>query len=55
MVEQWPDDPSQATPDRAAIEGIVRRATWYKVRPSCSYGQSGNEGGWLRTPLPLRS
>ena len=27
-VERWPDDPSQATPDRAAIEGIVRRATW---------------------------
>jgi hypothetical protein len=28
MVEQWPDDPSQATPDRAAIEEIARRATW---------------------------
>ena len=28
MVNQWPDDPGQATPDRAAIEEIVRRATW---------------------------
>jgi hypothetical protein len=28
MVNQWPDDPSQAMPDRIAIEDIVRRATW---------------------------
>ena len=28
MVDQWPDDPSQATPDRAAMEEIVRKATW---------------------------
>ena len=28
MVNHWPDDPSQAMPDRAAIEDIVRRATW---------------------------
>jgi DNA-binding PadR family transcriptional regulator len=28
MVDQWPDDPSQATPDRAAMEEIVRKASW---------------------------
>jgi PadR family transcriptional regulator, regulatory protein AphA len=28
MVEQWPDDPREAVPDRAAVEEIVRRAQW---------------------------
>lgn len=28
QVEQWPDDPAQAVPDRAAYEEIVRRADW---------------------------
>jgi len=28
MVNQWPDDPCRAMPDPAAIEDIVRKATW---------------------------
>lgn len=28
QVEQWPDDPAQAVPDRAALERVVRRAEW---------------------------
>lgn len=28
MVDQWSADLNQATPDRAAVEEIVRRATW---------------------------
>ena len=28
VVEQWPDDPAEAEPDPAALEEIVRRATW---------------------------
>jgi PadR family transcriptional regulator AphA len=28
MVEQWPEDPRQATPDRQAMQEIARRAEW---------------------------
>jgi hypothetical protein len=28
VVETWPDDPGQARVDPAAMEDIVRRATW---------------------------
>jgi DNA-binding PadR family transcriptional regulator len=28
QVDQWPDDPAQAVPDRAAFEQVVRRAEW---------------------------
>ncbi|MCV2487955.1 PadR family transcriptional regulator [Geodermatophilus sp. YIM 151500] len=28
VVEDWPEDPARATPDRAALEDIVRRADW---------------------------
>ncbi|HXV92498.1 MAG TPA: PadR family transcriptional regulator, partial [Pseudonocardia sp.] len=28
QVEDWPDDPARALPDRAAAEEIVRRAEW---------------------------
>ncbi|MFC5997061.1 PadR family transcriptional regulator [Pseudonocardia hispaniensis] len=28
QVSQWPDDPSRAEPDRAAMEEVVRRAIW---------------------------
>jgi PadR family transcriptional regulator AphA len=28
QVERWPDDPSQAQPDHAALADIVRRADW---------------------------
>jgi DNA-binding PadR family transcriptional regulator len=28
IVEAWPDDPAEASPDQAAIEQIVRRGSW---------------------------
>jgi PadR family transcriptional regulator, regulatory protein AphA len=28
VVETWPDDPAEATPDRAAMERVVARASW---------------------------
>jgi hypothetical protein len=28
LVEQWPEDPAQAEPDRSALEQIARRARW---------------------------
>lgn len=28
VAEQWPDDPAEAQPDRAAMEDVVRRASW---------------------------
>jgi DNA-binding PadR family transcriptional regulator len=28
LVEQWPDDPAQAEPDRAEMAETLRRATW---------------------------
>ena len=28
IVSAWPDDPADASPDRAALEDIVRRADW---------------------------
>jgi hypothetical protein len=28
IVSAWPDDPAGASPDRAALEDIVRRADW---------------------------
>ena len=28
QVEQWPEDPSQAQPDLAQLDAIMRRAQW---------------------------
>lgn len=28
VVAQWPEDPGRAEPDRAALEDVVRRASW---------------------------